>query len=211
MARPYPSRGTPRKSEYNSVEAPMIGGTVWTGIVEDVSEHASITVSVATDQPGMMYTEFSQDGVTWDVSNAHAIEAGVPYVTHIAVDGQYYRCRLDNTGSDQTYLRMRSMLRGTLAAAAAEGGNNYTFIDASGDHLIKSGEGTLIAIIDGDPTALATCKIWDSLTATGGVIADLVQPLGLAAAYRQLDFGVAFTTGLVVTVGAGAKLTVIWK
>lgn len=73
--------------------------------------------------------------------------------------------------------------------------------------LVASGYGTVGGIIVNSHTS-GTIKLWDSLTATGSVICNTIT---LAAGERWIPlFDATFNTGLFVTIGGTADITIIY-
>lgn len=84
--------------------------------------------------------------------------------------------------------------------------NTYKNMTASA--LVKTGFGVVSAIIINSHTS-GTIKLWDSLTATGNVICNTIT---LAAGERTIDLEkINFTTGLFVTIGGTADITVVYN
>jgi len=96
-------------ADYNCTETELIDGGEFTGRGEQ-SGHAHFGVSLKTDQSGILYTEFSGNGRDWDSvfpPTGFNVAAGV-HEFHTGVKlGRYFRVRFENnSGSDQTYLRL---------------------------------------------------------------------------------------------------------
>ncbi len=91
------------------------------------------------------------------------------------------------------------------------GSNSYTHISTSTTtNGIKSGAGTLIAVVVNQTgTVASTTTIYDNTTATGTVIG-VLDTLGRTGDYQ---YNVAFSTGLsIITTGTAAPdLTVVWR
>ena len=83
--------------------------SIFEGYAENVINFASINVSCITDQNGLLYTEFSHDGTNWDHTETHTLVASTTFHVQVLVRAKYYRVRVENnSGSDQTYLRLQS-------------------------------------------------------------------------------------------------------
>jgi len=93
----------------NTTDVPLLVGETFTG--EGFEHPAShVGVMVKTDQSGVLYFDFSGDGVNWDSTfpvSGFAVSANIPDF-HTAVKlGRYFRVRFVNdSGSSQTYLRL---------------------------------------------------------------------------------------------------------
>lgn len=114
------------KSTNNTTTTPLTNGSTFTG-TSDLNTSPDVMVYVATDQNGVLYCEFSQDGTNWDTSLSFQYNTGRINPPHVFVKGyRYFRVRFtNNSGSDQTYFRLStyygsfnkltSPINGTLA------------------------------------------------------------------------------------------------
>ncbi len=94
----------------NSSSAALNAGQTFTGTGADVSTYSSVVVACKTDQPGMLYIEFSPDNSNWDSSLGFNIAADINEVHRLSITRRYFRVRFTNTsGSNQTYFRLQSM------------------------------------------------------------------------------------------------------
>lgn len=86
---------------------------------------------------------------------------------------------------------------------------NSTPITAS--TLIQTGQGVLGGVFISSGTAV-TVKVWDSLTATGKVIAETTTGYTTAATVPPvfLKIPAAFSIGCFVTIGGTGAVTVLW-
>ena len=96
-------------SQGNSTTSPLISGETFTGAGEQ-NNFPHVGVMVKADQAGIMYFDFSNDGVNWDSTFPVAgfnTSANIPEF-HTAVKlGRYFRIRFKNTSSsNQTYIRL---------------------------------------------------------------------------------------------------------
>ncbi len=84
----------------------------------------------------------------------------------------------------------------------------YKYKNMAASGLVKTGNGTIKGIIVGSHSS-GTIKLWDAVTATTPV---LVNTMTLAAGERWIPlFGAEFTTGLFVTIGGTADITVVYN
>lgn len=98
-------------STFNSTTEPIASGQIWMGIAHDVSRYNSVLGSVLTDQNGTMWMEASVDGVNWDEAAGVPVIANVPAFRRVTITRSHYRCRFENTSSeDQTFLRLQTIL-----------------------------------------------------------------------------------------------------
>lgn len=86
----------------------------------------------------------------------------------------------------------------------------YANISASG--LVKTGAGVIDRIIINSHTS-GTIKLWDALTATTPVICNTMTLSAVATTgERVIELGgISFTTGLYVTIGGTADITVVYN
>lgn len=85
-------------------------------------------------------------------------------------------------------------------------GNKYVNLSASA--LVKTGQGVVTGIVVGSHTG-GTIKLWDNTSAATTV---LVNTMTLGAAERFVPlYDAQFRTGLYVTIGGTADITVIYQ
>lgn len=84
--------------------------------------------------------------------------------------------------------------------------NRYSNKTAS--ELIHTGQGSIVGVVVNSHTS-GTLKFWDALTATTPV---LFNTITLAVGERYIPlFEANFTTGLFLTIGGTADVTVVYK
>lgn len=84
--------------------------------------------------------------------------------------------------------------------------NRYSNKSSSG--LIHTGQGSIVGVVVNSHSS-GTLKFWDSTTAANTV---LFNTITLAAGERYIPlFEANFTTGLFLTIGGTADVTVIYK
>jgi len=84
--------------------------------------------------------------------------------------------------------------------------NKYKNISAS--NLVKTGFGTISAVIVNSHTS-GTIKLWDNTSAAGTVICNTIT---LAVGERVIDLeSISFNTGLYVTIGGTADVTIVYS
>jgi len=97
-------------STQNSTTTPVAGSATWTGLWEDCSQYASLSILAAADVAGTLYADFSIDGITTDravqLSSGTTADFGIHSLIPVA---QYVRVRVVNGGSDQTSLRVQTI------------------------------------------------------------------------------------------------------
>ena len=93
---------------FNTTTTPLSGGETYTGKWELSEGHPQVGISCKTDADGTLFFEFSNDGVYADSVfpvNGFGISASINEF-HTAVKlGRYFRIRIVNGSSAQTYLR----------------------------------------------------------------------------------------------------------
>lgn len=95
-------------SEGNTSTTPLGPGETFTGTGEQ-NIFPQVGVSVKTDNSGVLYFDFSNDGTNWDSTfpvSGFVVSSGV-HEFHTAVKlGRYFRVRLVNDSGAQSYLRL---------------------------------------------------------------------------------------------------------
>jgi len=96
----------------NSSTTPLDNGQVFTGTWEDVSEYASITIPVKTDQDGVYSLQFSPDGTNQDSTLTRYYRTSQIEPPHaFKITRQFARVVFtNNSGSNQTYFRLQTLL-----------------------------------------------------------------------------------------------------
>lgn len=85
---------------------------IFTGIYEQIiSDYQTINILCKTDQDGVLTVEHSSDSINADYSDVFNITADQGASLNVSTRGRYYRVKFENnSGSDQTYLRLSSFL-----------------------------------------------------------------------------------------------------
>lgn len=96
----------------NSTTTLLTNGSTFTGDWEDVSTYGTITVAVKTDQDGYFSVQFSPDGTNVDSTLTRYYRTGQIEAPHnFTITRKYARVTFTNdSGSDQTYLRLQTLL-----------------------------------------------------------------------------------------------------
>jgi len=100
----------PEISVGNSSSTPLLAGQIFTGVGE-LNDHPDVMVSCQTDSDATLFFDFSIDGTNWGAFpvNGFTVAAGI-HEFHVAVKGErYFRVRLVNGASPQTYLRLQTI------------------------------------------------------------------------------------------------------
>ena len=84
----------------------------------------------------------------------------------------------------------------------------YKYRNLAASALVKTGAGKVVGIIVGSHSS-GTIKLWDNTSAATTV---LVNTMTLAAGERNVPlYDAAFNTGLYVTIGGTADITVVYE
>lgn len=95
----------------NSTTTPLASGSAFTGTWQDVTQYSSIIVAPKTDQNGYYLIQFSPDGINTDSSLIRYYRTNSIEPPHrFSKTRQYARIIFVNTGNDQTYLRLQTIL-----------------------------------------------------------------------------------------------------
>ena len=93
----------------NTTTTPLGIGATYTGTGE-LNDYTGCFITVSTNQNGVLYTEFSQDGTNWDTSLSFNYDTTRINPPHQFEKGsRYFRVRFENTsGFAQTHLRIQT-------------------------------------------------------------------------------------------------------
>jgi hypothetical protein len=112
----------------NSTVVPLGNGGVFTGVAEDVSQYAAVSVQVRTDQASAgngLVVSFSPDGTNWDTPYVVTVSANQEKTIVRPVVNKYFRVTYTNGATPQGFMRLQ-----TIFHAVAPG---PTMIDTLGD------------------------------------------------------------------------------
>jgi hypothetical protein len=84
--------------------------------------------------------------------------------------------------------------------------DSYANIAAAATTVVKSGAGTLSAIVVNDPGSSVTATVYDNTAGSGTKIATIALAAGMS-----LQYGVAFGTGLTVVTSGACDITVVYR
>ena len=115
----------------NSTNTPLDNNQRWTGEIEDVSKWESVTINYISDTSNNVLTvQYSVDGNSFQDYN---IVVGLEYIENIPLVAKYIRVKfLNDSGSDQTFLRIQTLLK-----------NQVTDIQVSGSVTVEPGTSSL--------------------------------------------------------------------
>ena len=114
-------RDTGVTSTGNSSTTPLSSGATFTGVGEQ-NDLPHVGVQLKTDVDGTLFFDFSNDGTNWDSTfpvSGFEISANIPEF-HTAVKlGRYFRVRLVNHATDQTFLRLTTYYGNNFVPSSA--------------------------------------------------------------------------------------------
>jgi hypothetical protein len=94
----------------NSTSTVLANGATFTGQSEDVSEYASISIFLYTDQDSSadgFRMELSTDGTNWDRAKTATVVGGVSHAHNLAMVSRYFRVVYTNGSVTQTEMRLQ--------------------------------------------------------------------------------------------------------
>jgi hypothetical protein len=101
-------------SANNSSVATLGGGAVFTGTGDDVSNFASIFVSVFADQASAaagLSVQFSPDNTNWDHTRAIAVSASSGMILSVSPAAKFFRVVYTNGATPNTVFRLQTIYR----------------------------------------------------------------------------------------------------
>ena len=140
--------------------------------------------------------------ISRDIAGGVVLQPGTNVIGHVVVDSG----TIVVTQPTGTNLHV-VVDSGTISTT---GSNSFTHIStATTTNGIKSGAGTLVAIVINQAGTSSTATIFDNTTATGTTIG----VLDCSSRIGDIQYNAAFSTGLsIITTGSPAPdLTIIWR
>jgi len=124
-------------STNNSTTTPLGIDGVFTGTGEIIAAYQATHISVITDVDSAingLEIQYSQDNTNWDNIETHTIEGGKPEQIVSPHNGLYFRLKLTNGSTEQSYLRIQVMHHGMPI------GNKLERIDGDiqDNHMVQS-------------------------------------------------------------------------
>jgi hypothetical protein len=99
-------------SSVNSTSSTLLAAAVFTGTSEDISDYASITVSLiashASATDGLSLQQ-SSDGTNWDISDVYTIPAATGKQYAQQVTARFFRVVYTNGGTNQSSFRLQTI------------------------------------------------------------------------------------------------------
>lgn len=95
----------------NTTHTELLNGETFTGSASQTYKFQGVLVTCITDQNGTLTIEWTDDYENWDFQSIHSIQANSPFSITKQNLGTYLRVSLENnSGSDQTFLRLNTRL-----------------------------------------------------------------------------------------------------
>ncbi len=92
----------------SSTSTPLNASATFTGTSTDLLNYGDVTIACLTDQDGVLYAEFSNDGTNWDSSLSYSVKANVNEPHRLTRTRRYFRARFTNTSTNnQSFLRLQ--------------------------------------------------------------------------------------------------------
>lgn len=127
-------------SSKNSSTTPLNDGITFTGQTEEIISWTSIFVNCKTDQNGLIYVDHSSDGSNWDFTDQLSVVAGTALFQSLESKAKYFRVRMyNNSGSNQTYLRLQTILRPVETNVTVDNGAITATTNASASSMLVYG------------------------------------------------------------------------
>jgi hypothetical protein len=129
---PLPVSLENKVSTNNSTTTPLGIGGVFTGVGDDISKYAALTVMVFADQGSAvdgLSVEFSSDNENWDEKETYDVVANEAFTLQPMGEGHYFRIVYTNGGVAQTEFRLHVICK----VIPSVGEIMHLDIDLSGD------------------------------------------------------------------------------
>lgn len=97
-----------------------------------------------------------------------------------------------------------------IAGGVGMDSHSYTNIASATTTVVKSGQGTLVRIVNNKKVASGVITIYDSTAGSGTKIGTITNPGALLDSHDVYEYGVHFRTGLTIVTSAADDLTVVW-
>ncbi len=183
-------------SELNSTDAPLAANEIFTGSSEDVSEYATISLIISTDQNSKLdgfRIEFSSDGINWDISRKHSIivanDEGREHL-HVVI-AKFFRIVLENSDVDQTYLRIQTIFHVSKPAVLVEPLNAHLSEDHSAilSRSVLTGEtiGNHFVNVGVTPERALEIDVIDPSSAFGEITTQKLTPVSQVSFFYNVN------------------------
>lgn len=139
----------------NSTTTPLVASATFTGDWVNVNGRPSIIVALLTDKDGMLYVDFSPDGVNVDSTLEYNVMANINEVHRLTISREFFRIRITNTAAtNQTFLRAQTtigefnILTSPLNQAVAQDADSLTMRNLDTETSIASGKFSGYSIVN---------------------------------------------------------------
>lgn len=209
----------------NSSVAVLSGGSVFTGVSEDISGYQSVTVTAFANQvsaAGGLSLQFSPDNVNWDIQHGYTVTASVARTVIEPVQARYFRIVYTNGATTQTAFRLQTIFEASptsndratsqqilIQPSQVSGVTATTTTRATVTGLDAYSDLDVLINITASGTATGTLQIWLEDSPDGGTTwDDLVSSntFALGAAAVTQHFFVAGKIATSATQGGAAAI-----
>jgi hypothetical protein len=188
------------QSVNNSSDKVLAAGATFTG-VKELNNAPDVMITVRTDQDGIIYADFSNDGVNYDSTLSFKYFAGSVNPPIPLVKGaRWFRVRFTNTSSNpQTFFRLTThfgtfkQLTSSLSGIVAQTQGASIVRPIDFNLMVSKGlyQGHSITIKDGLNNDIDTASVPEDISSEGGIYAGFPS----AAAVTQVLSDSASDTG----------------
>ena len=96
-------------SGVNSSTSPLLSGEEFIGAGQNVETLKAVTVKVTADRPGLLYLEFSSDGIAWQSLPPYEVDSMRAEAHALEITSKFQRTRfVNNSGEDQAYFDLQT-------------------------------------------------------------------------------------------------------
>lgn len=197
-------------STANSSAVALSGGAAFTGTSEDVSNYASIFVSVFADQASAasgLSVQFSADGTNWDHTRAISVTASSGMILSVSPAAKFFRVVYTNGATPNTVFRLQTIYRSVEVTRALS-----VFTDVNGTLATAAmGQRVFADLLVQDATGNATNRIRSARDLAASPGAGGSFPASGIAVWDATSFrpALADTSGRQVVVGGAAVTTAV--
>jgi len=189
-------------STNNSSTSTLTSSSTFTGTSDNVTDFATVSVSVITDQNSTdngLSIQFSSDGTNWDLKYQYAVTGTRAVNYTLPVVSKFFRVVYTNGSTNQTYFRLQSILHNTKQRSSSTYDTSGALLDTQNVVLYSMNENKNIVPITSDSSnnALST-RISGPVTAFGEVLTGSLTPMA------TLTFPYNINTALVNTAVTGS-------
>ena len=194
----YSLRGTIDTN--NSTSSPLNNNNTYTGTWVDCSAYASIVFHTITDKSGTLYIDFSSNASNTDRTISYDVIASTSEVHRVSVICKYYRIRFtNNSGSNQTYIRLQSLLGSQNPLTTKMSGTISEDQDTLITRTILAGEtdGGQFYNVPVTPEGHLEVAVHSPRLPFGSLHTESLHPIFQTDAVYQVNSGQAYTTNIL--------------